>query len=243
LKARGHKLSVIRKARLRVSSLSRSQCLQYSTKAKQERVPFVVTHNPANPPLRDWLAELHSNMQSTSERMKRAVPLPPVVGERNCRSLRALLMPSVLPTPRDPQPGSFKCENSRCVVCEKHLVESSTFTSDQTGESFHMRHRLSCASPNIIYLLFCIKCNKKQYVGETQNALKVRFYQHRSDINQNRGTLVTEHFNLPDHSLDDLRCMPIEKHFTDSTHRRRKREDFWKAKLRTLTPHGLNVRD
>ena len=80
--ARGHKQSTIEKARHKAQSLSRSECLQYKTQSQNKRVPFVVTHNPSNPPLRGWLGELHNTMQSTSERMRLAVPLPPVVGER-----------------------------------------------------------------------------------------------------------------------------------------------------------------
>ena len=176
--------------------------------------------------------------------MARAIPDPPILGERNSRSLRALLMPSVLPTPQDAHPGSFKCQRPKCVICQQHLVEGHTFTSQRTGETFHIRHQLTCTTPNLIYILHCNKCTHTQYVGETGGTLKQRFYLHRSNIktNKNMCPLITEHFNQPNHSLLDLRCMPIEISFTDNTSRRRKREQFWVSKLRTLTPDGLNTK-
>ena len=55
------------------------------------------------------------------------------------------------------------------------------------------------------------KCPQTQYIGETKNTLKQRFYQHRSNINKNTGTLVTQHLNQHDYSLSDFRCIITEK--------------------------------
>ena len=49
------------------------------------------------------------------------------------------------------------------------------------------------------------------------------------------------HFNEHDHSLDDMKCMIIEKVFGESQDQRLRRESFWIAKLKTLIPHGLNT--
>ena len=51
-----------------------------------------------------------------------------------------------------------------------------------------------------------------QYVGETENALHIRMNGHQSDITMKMlDKPVATHFNQPDHSLDDLRVMWIEK--------------------------------
>ena len=111
----------------------------------------------------------------------------------------------------------------------------------QTKETFTIRHTLTCETENIIYMLYCDKCNHSQYVGETKNKLKTRFYQHRSNINKNTGTLVTKHFNQTGHSLNDMKCIAIEKVHTDNLKRRLQRERFWISKLKTSTPEGLNT--
>ena len=151
-------------------------------------------------------------------------------------------MPSALPpvTPSG-DPGCFTCDLSRCVVCDSHLVQTDTFHSMVTSETFHIRHHMTCQTSNLVYLLFCNKCPNSQYVGETQNTLKQRFYLHRSNINQNTGTHVTRHFNQADHSLANLRCITIEKQKSDSREQRLKREDFWKYKLKTIFPNGPNT--
>jgi len=199
---RGYRRQVVRDARKRASQVPRHVALEYKERAQQTRVPVVVTHNPANPPLRAWFQELQPILHS-SIRMSAVMPAPPVLAEKNCRSLRSLLMPSTLPTVADETPGCCRCGRStaRCAVCRHHLVTTSTFTSSRTGEVFHIRHRLTCDSTNIVYLLFCSICEHTQYVGETMATLRERFYQHRSDIARNsetKRTLVTQHFTCQD---------------------------------------------
>ena len=176
--------------------------------------------------------------------MAAAIPDVPILGERNCRSLRSILMPSQLPTtnvqPQDHQ-GVHPCQSDRCVICRLHLNTGKTFTSQITKQTFNIRYTLSCNSSNVIYILFCNTCNHTQYVGMTKNTLKQRFYLHRSNINKNTGTLVAKHFNQKDITLANLKCMPIEQLFTDDQRKRLARERFWMEKLKTLNPNGHNI--
>ena len=152
-------------------------------------------------------------------------------------------MPSVLPPltcTDDRTPGSYKCQKN-CVICREHMVERTTFDSHTTGEVFQCRQAISCDDCNLIYLLYCSKCKQSQYVGETQNTLKTRFYLHRSHILKNTGTHVTKHFNSKNHTLQDMRCMPIEKLRTNNREHRQRRERFWQHKLKTFFPEGLNT--
>ncbi|KAL8610653.1 hypothetical protein ACOMHN_047222 [Nucella lapillus] len=100
-------------------------------------------------------------------------------------------------------------------------------------------------SKNIIYILWCSKCNFTQYVGETKTTLKHRFYKHYADIHRNTGTHVTNHFCQPGHSDSSLKCMPIEQLLSspEDTSRRRRREFFWMTKLRSIYPLGLNAKE
>ena len=84
---RGYKKSVITKAVERVSLIPRAASLVYSKKNNNDRVPFIITHNPRNPPLRKILSEQHGVLLG-DKRMNAAVPNIPLVGERNCKSLR-----------------------------------------------------------------------------------------------------------------------------------------------------------
>eukprot|EP00745_Piridium_sociabile_P013804 TRINITY_DN2026_c0_g1_i5.p1 TRINITY_DN2026_c0_g1~~TRINITY_DN2026_c0_g1_i5.p1 ORF type:complete len:690 (-),score=105.99 TRINITY_DN2026_c0_g1_i5:520-2589(-) len=239
---RGYPKKLIQKSKYTAKQTSRESALTYKHKAKQTRVPFIITHNPRNPPLKTWHNTQFEILQA-NERLKKAIPEVPIIGERKCRSLRDILMPSTLPIVKDQTPpGCFVCDK-QCIICKQHFTPNKTFQSDQTGETFTIREKLTCTSTGIIYLLFCSKCRCSQYVGETKNSLKTRFYLHRSNINTNTGTLITRHFNQPDHSLANLRCIIIEKVFNNTLAQRLKRENFWIKKLKTISPFGLNSQE
>ena len=225
--ARGYAREKVEEAKLKVRDLSRSDTLKGRPNIPNSRPPFVITHNPSNPPLRQWFTDLQSYIVEPSNRMARVLPRPPIVGERNCKSLRNLLMPSRLPVPKDPSTGCFKCDK-KCVICDQHLVEGKTFQSQATGETFTLRDRVSCETESVIYLLYCGKqCPHSQYIGRSKNSLRQRFYLHRSHIKKNVGTHVTEHFNLPNHSLSDMRCLVVERVYSQDIREMDKRETFW----------------
>jgi peptide-methionine (R)-S-oxide reductase len=241
---RGYKQADITRARKKAQASSRQEALTYKPKKKLTRTPFVVEHNPANPPLRTWFQELQGNIINQSDRMKRVMPEPPMLAERNCKSLRKLLMPSALPVTGKAAPGCKKCLLNRCVVCKDHLVEATTFRSDNTGELFTIRDSLDCESSNIIYMLYCDSCTQAQYIGETQNTLKDRFYKHRCHIRNKSGFCVNvvDHFNQSGHSVQNMKCIIIEKVYTQTREARIKRERFWQQKMQTMCPLGLNSR-
>ena len=62
-------------------------------------------------------------------------------------------------------------------------------------------------------------------------------------IKRNTGTLVTRHFNSPNHTIENLKCVVVERVHPDKVTARKKRESFWMSKLQTLTPDGLNPRE
>ena len=54
----------------------------------------------------------------------------------------------------------------------------------------------------------CSKCHSGNYIGETSNGLRLRLNNHRKSIRDNsRGFPVDVHFNLPDQSHKNLRCV------------------------------------
>ena len=58
-----------------------------------------------------------------------------------------------------------------------------------------------------------------QYVGEMENALRVQLTGHHSDIHHHRiNKPVARHFNLSDHSIDDLTIMVIKKIHREEHH-------------------------
>ena len=263
LRARGYPSSLIQAAINKVSSIPRESTLRYVSKPKENsnRVPFIVTHNPSHPPLSLWLREGTATLH-TSRRMKEAMPDPPIVGERTSRSLRNLLMPSRPPVVKlqgNAEAGCKKCGATRCILCQKHLRETETFRSVRSEQTFTIRDSITCKANNVIYLIDCAKCEEVQYVGETGQTLQRRIYGHRSNIKkpvdpkststrstkpeERRETLVARHFQIPGHTIDDLKVTAIEQIKREDPKWRKEREKFWRHKLRTNYPQGLNVWD
>ncbi|KAJ8019512.1 hypothetical protein HOLleu_41141 [Holothuria leucospilota] len=75
-----------------------------------------------------------------------------------------------------------------------------------------------CDSANVVYLLFCNKCSQGNYIGETKTPFRLRFNNHKQTIRSNsKAHPVAVHFNLPSHSLIDLKVCIIKGYFkTDS---------------------------
>ena len=100
----------------------------------------------------------------------------------------------------------------------------------------------TCKSTNIIYMIQCRRCNQ-QYVGETEQALNERMNSHRADIRHKRTEKpVAAHFSLPDHSVDDLQVLVIEKLRKEDAILRKIRESRWISTLETSWPKGMNLR-
>jgi hypothetical protein len=276
---RGYPDKLLDQAIQKVTAIPRQETLQYKDKQHTDRVPVVITHNPANPPLSLWLK---ANMQTLhcSVRMRKAVPDPPIVGERNCKNLRNILMPSKLPSTKrneqhqeplssgqhpessyvegrqqQQQNGCKTCTAKRCVLCKHHLKTTRTFQSVVSGSTYSIRSQVSCDSNNLIYLIDCAKCGKVQYVGETGQTLKKRFYGHRHNIlhykdnaeqsntYKHEDTMVAKHFNENGHTIDDMKVTVIEQINITNTDLRKRREKFWRYQLHTNFPDGLNVFD
>ena len=104
------------------------------------------------------------------------------------------------------------CGSRKCKTCD-HLLEGSTFTSNVTCKQYHVcspSKSMSCGTKNVIYLISCRKCGV-QYVGETSQALRSRFNNHRNRIKQLCGLYLYHHFNSDGHTPEDVSIMPIEE--------------------------------
>ena len=93
----------------------------------------------------------------------------------------------------------------------------------------------------VVYFIECEKCGK-QYVGETGNPLHVRMNGDQSDYHRNLPDQpVAVHFNLVDHSFDNLSIQVIEQVWRDDPAYRKLQESYWIYTLKSLAPNGLNL--
>ena len=103
------------------------------------------------------------------------------------------------------------CNNNTCLTCKVHLDCRTSFKCTRTSVVYPIRHHFTCNSTNLVYLITCTKCCK-QYVGITTRQLKVRINHHRTNIIRKLPIYnISKHFNLPDHTLQNLKVQPIDK--------------------------------
>ena len=87
---------------------------------------------------------------------------------------------------------------------------------------------LSCKSKNLVYLIECEKerCRQK-YIGETERSLKDRTSEHISYIrSKNLAQATGYHFNLPGHSLSDMKVSGLELIKNPDSEYRKERESY-----------------
>jgi len=131
------------------------------------------------------------------------------------------------------EPGSHPCK--QCATCGKYgkqmgkpAVKSCTSITAENGAVYKIRQSLTCDNSGI-YAVRCKLC-KKLYTGQTMNAFKSRFTQHRTVWNK---------FKVTSSNMDDQAS--LLKHF-QKVHpaEYRKKPEFYKAWEITFVEEPLN---
>ena len=140
--------------------------------------------------------------------------------------------------------GSEKCGKSRCEVCLS-IQETDTITSTTTGESFKIKHKISCDN-NCLICLLTRRCCGTQYVGETTDQFRLRWNNYKSNDRKKAPNetcmqeLFFEHFKSGYHGgfLVNVSITLIDK--SDGKDPKR-RENYWMRTLKTYAQFGLNI--
>ena len=206
---RGYPLEMVTENLARGAALDREDLLKpkfYPTQAspavpsKPKFIPtFIITYNPHNPPLKEWLKEAFIVLQS-DQKMRKIYERPPSVTFRQAKNLKQILVKNrmkELPYTDCtdlPPAGCYRhvhgARGRACMLCPK-LKESRKFTNTFTGLSYNIRHNLTCKSTYVVYLITCQACSS-QYTGKTTEAM------HKRHSGQEGGRLRTRLPHLVD---------------------------------------------
>ena len=136
---------------------------------------------------------------------------------------------------------------TNCITCEK-MIDRNSGTTRGIHELLGMPEQNSnyiwCATPNVVYGLYCDNptCDKVVYVGQTRNGVKSRFMDHINDIRKNRNKAVAKHFNEDGHNIGNVKLIILDKVRIKRKTLRELKETIWMYRLKTITPNGLNKR-
>jgi hypothetical protein len=143
---RGYNHTFLNKQIQRAANITRIDALQPKRSQDSQRIPFIVTYNPALPHI-SHIIHKHYNTLLSSERCKHIFLDPPLVAHLRCRNLRDLLVKSKLPnnTPSDPAPppGSFRCRQD-CATCPYIIDGLDKYTVYSTAEICSITSHITC---------------------------------------------------------------------------------------------------
>ena len=126
----------------------------------------MVTYRPGLTKLSS-IVRKHLTTLHISDKLRKAIPNPPLVAYRRPPNVRDLLVRAEVKTPTPPTHGdNAPCGSRRCKTCQL-IKRTNTFTRNTTGRRYTIRNQFTCKTKNIVYMISCNKCNK-QYVGETE---------------------------------------------------------------------------
>ena len=145
-------------------------------------------------------------------------------------------------------PGFKKCGKTRCLCCI-YSTNSNTHTSTLTGQTWPIKHSITCEDSNVVYSVTCShkagQCLRRQaqYIGKVgTRPCRARCTEHRAAVTHHFDTGVGEHFNLPGHDLADFNFQPFEKIRSRDPFVLEARESFWIQKYGVLSEGGMNRR-
>ena len=211
----------------------------FMKKVNKQTAPLVINFHPDLPNLTHFFRD-HQCIIHTSPHLKEALLNPPLKGYRHLPNLKDLLVRAGFGQAKETYTENNWCQQPRCKTCA-HIKEGITFSSTTTDKVFRVKATADCCTKNVVYVIKCKKC-ATQYVGETENALRVRLTAHRLDINhQGTDRPVVIHLCQPDLSIHDLTIMVVKKIHKNDANYRQWKESHWMQMLCSLTPDGLNI--
>ena len=107
------------------------------------------------------------NILRSSQRSLAAISSLPRISNRRCKNLLVRAKHHRQPLPRTS--GAFRCHTNRCKRCP-FITEGATNYTFFLYEQRRIRHRTTCSSSNLVYMILYNKCNV-QYLGETKRHL------------------------------------------------------------------------
>ena len=233
---RGYPTKIVEEAIKNARSISREQLIQPKEKQEKTMIPFVVTFNPRNPPIKSILMN-NKHILQNAPNLQHLANKNITVAYRKARSLRDILVRADI-SEHKKDTGSKAC--GHCASC-KHMKPSTSIRSFKNKKEYRIQEDLNCQNHNAIYVIQCKTCGM-QYVGQTSNTVNERIRGHTHDIlSKNQHKPVSQHFNKDNHSINDVTVIILQTTPSDVNTRLRI-EESWIRLLGTQQPSGMNIK-
>ena len=206
-------------------------------------MPLVLTYSRALPNIGKILNK-HQQVLRKSEQMREIFKEIPITAYRRDKNLGDILIhektSKTLKQHKNPGTVNNKIGcGRRCQMFTKHKHSD---IKDSNGRPVVVTDSINCRTCNVVYGIYCEKCEQLVYIGETRNMLKSRIQSHLSSIrNKNTYEPVPVHFNSHDHTTEHFKFVGLEKVKQNRTIYRRNRESYYIKKY-DIVNNGLNIK-
>ena len=223
LRKRGYSRTFLRNIKTEVRLLFKEKQVAQVAEPNNNMVPLVTTFSTASP---HFSALIKRNFKNLQDACPSLANFRIISAFRKNNNLKDFLVHATL---RNDKPQQRKVVHFKSIKYVKNIY---TGTEKPVWQTFQPE------STNLVYLIQCKVC-EKLYVGQTQNRLTERLYQHLYHIDQNKKhTMLYEHFR--DHGRENLIISGLETGVNWSAAQRWATERKWIKHLKTIVPNGLN---
>ena len=194
--SRGQNPMEITNAFNKVKNISRNDARTKSSGSKEgeKRHRFFTKFNPHHPNVLRIIKK-HEHLLQTNATLAKLFPQGSfqVVNKRE-KNLKELIARADPYCVNQKSVGKYStCEKVRCDSCNIFAQECTKFKCQATGRQYMINKKMSCNTPNVIYLAQCEKC-KVQGVGSTTK-WKPRLRNYKSWVkNKTRLCRIANHF-------------------------------------------------
>ena len=202
-----------------------------------KRPIFAVTYDPRLPHIPSLIAKHWHSMAHQDSNLASVFKKPHLIACKRARNLKDIMIRAKVPDPLKRYPerkvkGMSKC-GTNCTACP-FIMETKNVKID-SKTTWNLNSDFKCGNSNIVYLLECnIENCKKRYIGESGRELTERLSEHRGYIfNKKLNQATGEHFNLPGHGLQNLKCTVLEQVKKNCILYRKEREKYFIRKFNT----------
>ena len=223
--------------------IPRAQALKKSKKVNKEKIPvFALKYDPRLPSIPEIVNKHWRAMICQDQHLKEVFKCPPITAFKRQKNLKDKIIRAKVADPPNLRPkrqtnGMKRC-GKMCSACP-YIKEGKDIDKFKGTEKWKINKPVNCETRNIVYLIECLKCNKR-YIGESKRALKDRLADHRGYVSNEYTNIVTgSHFNQPVHALSHLSITIIEKQKNENEIYRKEREKYFIDKFNTHYK-GLN---
>lgn len=179
----GYPVGLVNSAAQRAMSMTREDLRKVKEVTKRDEViPFVHVYDPSLPQLFSIIRDLTSRLYTNRHLRTIFAPYRIINSQKEPLSLGRQLQHSRFEDRTITWEGGrttvTKCNRTGCRSCQD-ILEVSSLYFPNSGILFSIKTEMNCTARNLIYVLFCKKCDYS-YIGETVN-FRDRMSKHRSN--------------------------------------------------------------